>query len=314
MRNEKSHAEISRRDALIGAGALAAALSTPAGLGAATAPHRFQHGAFEVMVVSDGHMVVRTELLAPGAPDAERAAVLRAAGQTGERYDSPTNATLIRTANDLILIDAGAGPNFMPTTGKLPENLSAAGIGADRITKVVMTHAHPDHIWGVTDDLDDLQFPNATYFVSAAEWNYWTSEDAFRGISEERQNFITGARRSFGRIKERVRMLKPGEDVVPGLRAIDTAGHSPGHMSFEVTGGDGLIVGGDAITHFLLSFNHPGWPSQGDQDQERAAVARARLLDRLATEKTRLIGFHLPYPGLGLVERRGNAYRFVPAT
>jgi len=304
-----------RRDVLIGSvagfGALALDAHFPAL--AATAPHRFKHGAFEIMVVSDGHMVVRTSLLAPGAPNEERAAMLRTAGQTGEQYNSPTNATLIRTPNDLILIDAGAGPNFMPTTGKLIENLEAGGIKKEQITKIVLTHAHADHLWGVIDNLDDIQFPNASYVIPAAEWDFWTSDDALKKLPEERHSFVTGAKRCFARIKDKVIRVKGGDDIAPGLRVLDTSGHSPGHISIEVAGGDGLIVGGDAITHYLLSFRYPGWPSQGDQDNDLAAITRKRLLDRLAADKTRLIGFHLPFPGVGVVERKDGAYRFVTA-
>ncbi len=310
-----SASAINRRLLLKGAGALTAtcAFAPATSTWAATPPHRFKHGGFDVMVVSDGHMTVRTSLLAPGAPEPERTQMLKQANQTGERYDSPTNVALIRAASDLIMIDAGAGPNFMPTTGKLVDNLASAGIDAGQITKIVFTHGHPDHLWGVIDDLDELQFPNASYFVSASEWKYWTGDDAFRGLSEDRHNFIPGARRSFARIKEKLALLKPGEEIAPGLRAVDTAGHSPGHISIEAAGGDGLIIGGDAITHFLLSFRHPDWPSQGDQDQDRAAHTRRGLLDRLAIDKTKLIGFHLPYPGLGYVERAQGAYRFAPA-
>jgi glyoxylase-like metal-dependent hydrolase (beta-lactamase superfamily II) len=304
---------LTRRSVMTGTAALAAAALGGLPVPAQAAPYRFKEGAFEVTVVSDGHMVIRTSFLAPGAPAEARAAVLRAAGQTGETYESPTNVTLVRTPSELILIDAGAGPNFLPTTGKLIENLKAAGIAADSIGKVVFTHAHPDHIWGATDDFDELAFPNARYFVSAAEWNYWTSDDAFKGISEDRQNFITGARRNLARMKDRLVTVKGGDDIVPGLRVVDTPGHSPGHIAVEVAGGEGLMVVGDAITHFLLSFAHPDWPSQGDQDQERAASTRKRLLERLAADKLRLVGFHLPYPGVGHVERKNGAFRFVPA-
>ncbi len=303
---------LDRRLFLKGAAALTALPPTPSW--AADAPYRFRHGEFEISIVSDGHMLVRTDLLAPGAPEPERSATLRAAGQTGERFQYPTNLTLIRSPSDLVLIDAGAGPNFMPTTGRVADNLTAAGIDPGEITKVILTHAHPDHIWGVVGDFDDLQFPNASYMISAAEWSYWMGDDAFRGISEDRQNFVPGARRSLGRIKDRLTLVKPGEELARGLRALDTAGHSPGHISIEAAGGEGLIVGGDAITHPLLSFRHPGWPSMGDQDQERAASVRKRLLDRLATDRAKLIGFHLPYPGLGHVERAQDGYRFAPAT
>jgi glyoxylase-like metal-dependent hydrolase (beta-lactamase superfamily II) len=302
---------LTRRSLLSTTAAGLAALSMPPRARAATAPYRFKHGAFEIIVVSDGHMVVRTDLLAPGAPSQARAAVLSAAGQTGEQYNSPTNVTLIRTPTELILIDAGAGPNFMPTTGKLPENLVAAGIRKEQISKVILTHAHADHLWGVVDDLDEIQFPNARYFIAAREWDFWMSKDVLMNLPEERHSFVTGAQRSFSRIADKTTRLKGGDNIVPGLRALETPGHSPGHIAIEVAGGDGLIVGGDAITHYLLSFGYPKWPSQGDQDNDLAATTRARLLDRLAADKTRLIGYHLPYPGTGHAERKDGAYRFV---
>jgi glyoxylase-like metal-dependent hydrolase (beta-lactamase superfamily II) len=82
----------------------------------------------------------------------------------------PCNVTLVRTLTETILIDVGAGPHFMPGAGTLAENMEAAGIDRKSITKVVFTHAHPDHIWGVLDDFDDApMFPNASYVISSAE-------------------------------------------------------------------------------------------------------------------------------------------------
>ena len=126
-------------------------------------PFAFKHGAFEVTVVSDGHLVLPTSFLAPEAPPAEREALLKAAGQTGEQYNSPTNVTLIRTGSDLILVDMGSGDRFMPTAGKLWDNLKTAGIDKAKITKVIFTHGHPDHLWGAVDELDDLVMPDATF-------------------------------------------------------------------------------------------------------------------------------------------------------
>ena len=280
---------------------------------AAAAPHTFKHGAFEVTVVSDGHLVLPVAFLAPTAPPTERAELLKAAGQTAEQYNSPTNITLIRSANDLILVDMGSGGRFMPTAGKLWDNLKAAGIDKDKITKVVFTHGHPDHLWGTVDELDDPALPNAAFYVAASEWDFWHGDNAARGQPAERAGFVTGARRNYAAIKDRVKMLKAGDDLVTGLRLIATPGHTQGHVAIELAGSEGVIVVGDALTHPLISFRHPEWHPVADHVPDVAAATRAKLLDRLAADRSKLIGFHLPYPGVGTVERKDGAYRFVAA-
>ncbi len=304
---------LTRRAVLAGAAGVAAIAAAPRLILAATPPHRFKHGAFEIMVVSDGHLVLPTSFLAPQAPQDERAALLKEAGHAGEQFHSATNVSLIRTPSDLILVDCGSGANFMPTAGKLAENLEAAGIARDKITKVVITHAHPDHVWGASDDLDELQFPEAAYFVSAAEWDFWHGDAVAKTIPEERHGFITGARRNLARMKDKLTLIKGGDDIAPGIRALDTSGHTPGHISIEIAGESGLLILGDAITHPWVSFARPEWTSPADHEPDRAIAMRKRLLDRLATDKMRLIGFHLPYPGIGIVERKDGGYRFVAA-
>jgi glyoxylase-like metal-dependent hydrolase (beta-lactamase superfamily II) len=299
---------ISRR-ALLASTAATLALGLPA---AAAPLHRFKHGEFEVLVVSDGHLVLPTGFLAPDAPPAERAALLQAAGETGDQYQSPTNITLLRNASDLILVDMGSGDRFMPSAGKVFDNLKAAGIEKSAITKVVFTHGHPDHLWGALDELDELMLPDAAYYFPATEWDYWRSDNATQGLPPDRAGFVTGARRRLDAIKERVKMFKPGDDIVTGLRAVDTPGHTQGHISLEVAGADRLIIGADVLTHSLISFAHPEWRTVADHVPDLAAATRQKLLDRLAADKSKLIGFHLPYPGVGTVARKDGAYRFEP--
>jgi glyoxylase-like metal-dependent hydrolase (beta-lactamase superfamily II) len=301
---------LDRRTFLAASAAGLAAHALPA---LAAAPYAFKHGNFDVTVVSDGHLVLPTSFLAPDAPQPERETILKAAGQTGEQYDSPTNITLIRTGADLILIDMGSGDRFMPTAGKLWDNLKAAGIDKEKITKVIFTHGHPDHLWGTVDELDDLVIPDAAFYVGAAEWDFWSGENATRGLPAERAGFVTGARRNYTALRSRVKMIKAGDEIVSGLRVLDTPGHTQGHLSLELAGGDGLIVGGDALTHPLISFQHPEWRPIADHVPDQAAATRRKLLDRLTTDRSRLIGFHLPYPGVGTVERKDNTYRFIPA-
>jgi glyoxylase-like metal-dependent hydrolase (beta-lactamase superfamily II) len=263
-------------------------------------------------VISDGHLVLPVSFLAPDAPPAARAAILKTSGETAKQYNSSTNITLIRTASDLILVDMGSGDRFMPTAGKLWDNLKAAGIDKSEITKVIFTHGHPDHLWGAVDELDDPVLPKAAIYVAAAEWDFWHSENASRGLPAERAGFVTGARRNYAAIKDRAKMFKPGDDILTGLRIVATPGHTQGHVSLELAGGDGLIVGADALTHPLISFQHPEWRPTADHVPDQAVDTRRKLLDRLAGDRSRLIGFHLPYPGIGIVGRKGGAYRFEP--
>jgi glyoxylase-like metal-dependent hydrolase (beta-lactamase superfamily II) len=278
----------------------------------AAAPlHTFKHGDFEVSVVSDGHLVLPTTMLALTAKPEERAAIMKATGQTGDTYSSPTNVTLIRAGSDLILVDMGSGDRFMPTAGKLWDNLKAAGIDKSKITKVIFTHGHPDHLWGAVDELDDLTLPKATFYVAGTEWDFWTGDNATRGLPAERAGFVTGARRNYAAIKERVKMFKAGDEIITGVQMVSTPGHTQGHVSVALAGGDGLIIGGDVLTHPLISFTYPQWKPVSDHVPDQAAETRKKLLDRLATDKSKLIGYHLPFPGLGRVERKDGAYRYV---
>lgn len=299
---------LTRRTLLAATAATAAAQALPA---YAAAPYTFKHGAFEVTVMSDGHLVLPTSFLAPDATPGQRAALLKAAGQTGETYQSPTNITLIRSGSDLILVDMGSGDRFMPTAGKLWDNLKSAGIDKSAITKVIFTHGHPDHLWGAIDDLDELMLPNATFHVGDSEWNFWHGDSATQGLPAERAGFVTGARRNYAAIKDRVKTFKADSEILPGIHAVATPGHTQGHISLALSGGDGLIVGGDVLTHPLISFQHPEWKPIADHVPDQAVATRKILLDRLATDRSKLIGFHLPYPGVGQVERKDGAYRFV---
>lgn len=275
--------------------------------------HTLKLGKFEITVFSDGHLTVPTRLLARNVTAAE---IKSAIGVSNDIVEPACNVTLVRTPSETILVDVGAGPHFMPGAGHLSQNMAAAGIDRRAISKVLFTHAHPDHLWGVLDDFDDTpMFPNASYLISSAELNFWLAEDALARLPEHRQSFAPGAKRSLKRILERLESVEPGQDIASGIRVLDTSGHTAGHVSFEVSaGGDAMVVLGDALTHPIISFAHPDWmPSADHHDARGAATMRRRLLDKLATDRQHVIGFHLPFPGAGRVERSGTAYRFVPS-
>jgi glyoxylase-like metal-dependent hydrolase (beta-lactamase superfamily II) len=304
---------VSRRAFMVGAASVAGAMALPPRLWAAEAPHTFKQGDFEITVVSDGHLVLPASILAPEAPQDELKALLEAAGMSGEEVMPATNAVLIRSGSDLILFDTGSGSGFQPTAGKLQENLVAAGIDPASITKVVFTHAHPDHIWGTALDDGALRYPNASYYSAAAEWDFWTAPDLASKMPKEMEPFVVGAQKHLAAVKDKVTMMKPGDEIVTGIKVLDTAGHTPGHISFEVAGGEGLIITGDAIASPVVFFPHPEWKFGFDANPDLAVTNRKAMLDRAATDKIKMLGFHWAYPGVGFAERKDNAYSYVPA-
>ena len=308
----RRYVAVSRRQVLAGLAGFGAAATLPRHVWAQAAPHTFTQGDFEITVVSDGHLVLPSNILAPDAPPEERQALFEALG-IGEEVQPAMNAPLIRAGSDLILIDNGSGGEFQPdTSGKLAENLAAAGIDPGSITKVVFSHAHPDHIWATAAE-GGLRYPNATYYVSSAEWDFWTNPDLKSQMPEEMHGFVDGAVKHLTAVKDRVTMVKAGDDIVTGIRVLDTAGHTPGHISLEVAGGEGLIITADAIAVPEVYFPHPDWTFGFDADPAMAVTKRTAMLDRAATDKIRMLGFHWTYPGVGFAERDGTAYRFVPS-
>ncbi len=276
----------------------------------------FKVGAADVTVVSDGTMAMPLDWVLPGRPRPEVAAVFEAGGKKLGDLVIEVNATVVRLGSELILVDAGAGPDFAPQRGKLADNLAKAGIKPEAVTKVVFTHAHPDHFWGVIDPLDGTSmFPNARHFMTAAERDYWLKPGVETGVPEAVRGAAIGTQRRLKELDQRIEPMKPGSEIVPGLAVLDTAGHSPGHVSIMLqSGSDKLLIGGDALIEAIISFARPAWPWGPDWDSALAVAARLRLLDMLADGKVPLLGYHLPWPGLGRVERIAGAtasYRFI---
>lgn len=304
--------EIMRRGSPPGTGAATATPTSPSGSGACPA-WSFRQGDFTVTVLSDGYITVPGEVVTAGADPAERAPLLSRLGTSSGAVRAFANIPVIEAGDDLIILDVGGGSKYQPTEGRLIENLTASRIAPSAITKVVFTHAHPDHIWATLRGDGGLAFPNATYHVGRKEWEFWMDPDFRTSMPAALHGFAEGAQRDLGAVKDRLVLLRPGDEVVTGLRALDTSGHTPGHLSFELAGGEGLLIVVDAATNTVVSFEHPGWPFGYDTLPDLAIRNRRRLLDRAAADRPKLLGYHWRYPGVGFAERSGAAFRYVPA-
>lgn len=303
-----------RRQVLSGLGAALLAPLAPAGLCAATAPVKHKVGSIEVMVVSDGVLNVPLSFTLPENTPAEAASLFKSHGLPEQGAPAQTNPVLVRTGKEVVLIDAGSGPTFQPTAGKLQENLEAAGIAPESITKVVFTHAHADHLWGAIDDFGDGErFPNASYIISADEFDFWRNPSVAEKLPDALKGMAIGTARILGKLEGKIERRKSGDTLAPGLRYLATPGHTPGHMCVVVEdGSQRLTIGGDVLTHVAISFARPEWRIGADFDRDLGVSTRKSLLDQLTTDKLPLIGFHLAWPGVGMVERSGPAYRFIP--
>jgi glyoxylase-like metal-dependent hydrolase (beta-lactamase superfamily II) len=262
-----------------------------------------------LITLSDGFLTLPGDFVLGGMDPAQADAIRQQFNLDPNSYTPPCNLTLYQDATRNVLFDVGAGPDFMASAGKLDAALDAVGLSHDDITHVVFTHAHPDHLWGLLDDFDEVQFANAEYLIGRAEFDYWTDPDTVNTIGEARTTFAVGAARRLNTIADQLQFIEDGDEPLPGVLARATPGHTPGHLAF-ILGGKALVTG-DAISNEHIAFVMPGYPSPSDQNPEQAAATRVALLDQITADNLAVAGFHLPGGGVGTVTRQGDSYTYV---
>ncbi len=305
--------KITRRTLLSGAIAIAGTVAIPRISWANTT---LTVGSGTLDTLSDGNLVLPRSFVLADVPVAEADAVLKPFGLAGVASLMPDcNLTLWRDDGRVVLFDAGSGPDFMPTAGQLMAAMDALGLSPEDVTDVIFTHGHPDHLWGVLDDFDEPLFANARHHMGQIEWDYWTDPALPDTIASDRLTFAVGAARRLEVLADDINLFADGDEIVTGVTARATFGHTPGHMSFQIASGDEtIVVLGDCVANHHIAFVRPDWPNGSDQDTAQGAATRIALLNQLADSETPFIGFHLPTPGIGHAARDGDAFRFVPFT
>jgi glyoxylase-like metal-dependent hydrolase (beta-lactamase superfamily II) len=281
--------------------------------------YRFKLGGFEVATLLDAKAI--REGLHPtygaNASADEVQAVARANNIDPQRIEHPNIPTLVNTGKELILFDTGNGAlpkEYEQLRGRLPqgqtvERLAELGHKPEDIDIVVATHGHPDHIGGLVEGGKPV-FPNARYVFGAAEYDFWKrGENVSEARKFNRELFV----KICTPLAERATFIKPGDTVAPGITAVDAAGHSPGLMAFHIeSDGKRFMVTADTVTHFVMAVQKPEWFFQMDDDKDKAVATRKRILDMLATDKVFVASFHMPFPGIGWIDRSQGGYRWVP--
>ena len=281
--------------------------------------YRFKLGGFEVATIMDSK-VIRSGLtpsFGGEAGAAEVKALAAAARMDADRYEHPFTPMLVNTGKELVLFDTGNGSlsaEYEQMKGRLPPGnlvarMAQAGYKPEDVDVVVLTHGHPDHIGGLTKGGQPV-FPNARYVFAAAEFDFWNKGE---NIRESRKFNRELYMKIVVPLANRATMIKPGDEVVPGIRAVDAAGHSPGLLAFTIESeGKRLINWADTCNHYVVAIQRPDLHLDVDDDKEKAVATRKRILDMVTTDKLFVAGFHMPFPGLGWVEKTSGGYRWVP--
>ena len=320
--------ELSRRGLLSSAAAAALAAALPAQSFAAAPPagkqaagfYRYKVGDIEVTVVTDGaNRLPITDAFVVNVKKEEVNAALVAAFMEPGVFVGPYNPIVLNTGGKLALVDTGTSEaGYIASkgaTGQLMTNLAAAGIEAGAIDTVIISHYHGDHINGLLKADKSLAFPNAEILVPANEHQFYMDDGNMSRATKGRvEDVFKNVRRVIsGEVLKRLRTYEWDKDVIPGVLAVGTPGHTPGHTSHVVSSGSAKVYVQADVTHapFLFARN-PGWHAYYDQDPVMAEATRRKVYDMLSAEKMLVQGFHYPFPSVAHVEKTATGYREIP--
>jgi glyoxylase-like metal-dependent hydrolase (beta-lactamase superfamily II) len=283
----------------------ASILTAAAGVAATTGPiavepaaTKFNIGKLTAFALHDADIAVANDgsvFGVDGSTD-DVAKVLRAAGAPPDVITLSVDALLVKVKDHVVLIDSGLGPK---AHGVLSQSLKKAGVSADDISDVLITHVHGDHVGGLAAADGTPAFPKAKVRMSNAEWVFMQSQSDLAPLVKT--------------ISAQVQTFEPGTVVAPGITAVAIKGHTPGHMGYEIVNGDDRLLDiGDSAHSSIVSLVRPDWAMGFDSDRAVAKASREKLLSDLSKSHEKVFSPHFPYPGVGTVESEGVHYRWQP--
>ncbi|MEO1986933.1 MAG: MBL fold metallo-hydrolase [Martelella sp.] len=274
----------------------------------------FNLGDFKLVVVEDGTRVMENpgDTFGTGQDSADVAALLEENFLPEDKMVNGFAPVLVDTGEQTILFDTGMGlAGRSWGAGQLMAGLKANGYQPGDIDVVVITHMHGDHINGLMEE-GGPAFPNASYVFGDKEYAFWSDEARVGTPAEGGHESV---KKLIVPLADQARFITGGDEVAPGITAMEAFGHTPGHMIFMVeSGGRQLLLTADTANHYVLSLQRPDWQVRFDMDKEMAAATRRQVFDMVAAEKIPFLGYHMPFPSVGYVEKTDQGYMFMPKT
>lgn len=302
----------------LGRAGLEPAHATAPMLGASKPSHyRFRLGQFEITTLNDGALKIPRvhPIFGNNKSPEEVAAYMRSNNLPGDKMSISFTPVIVNTGSKLVLFDTGYGEERREKgAGKTAAALAKAGYRPDQVDTVIITHCHPDHVSGLMEGKEPV-FPNAEYVVGAIEYNFWSAPALALAPDKNMSRRAKAVQANLVPLASRVKMINPGDDVVTGIRSMQAFGHTPGHMIYHLESGSSrLLLWADTTNHYVASLQQPDWHVVFDMDKGQAAATRKRVLDMVAAEKIPATGYHMPFPAVGYVEKKGTGYRWIPAS
>ena len=273
--------------------------------------YRFILGNYEITSINDGYSSMKIETY----NGIDKVKVLEKLKKeysnisvNGEdiRLNISVNTFLINTGKELILIDTGGGNLLGPSMGQSKKNIELSGYKPEDIDKVIFTHLHPDHAFGLFED-GKKTYPNATIYVNKKEADFWLK-------NENTRKELTDALNTY--IKDvKYKTFEDGVEIVKGIKSILLPGHTIGHTGYEINSeGKKMLIWGDVTHGYEIQFTNPDISTNYDFNPDQARETRKTILKRVSKEEIIVGGAHLPFPGVGhIVENEnGNGYRWIP--
>jgi len=272
--------------------------------------HHLRVGDVIVTALNDGAFEAQTAWVA-GVPAEACEALLRKTFRAVPPRIT-VSAFLVTTGGEHMLVDAGCGSAMGPGFGKIRGHLATLGVSPADVTRVMVTHAHIDHVCGLVDDTGGAYFPNAELVIHAAEPAFWLNPANEAAAPEGAKDGFRVARRSLAPYEGRIRTLTDRGLAAPGMSLVHLPGHTPGHSGWTIaSGNDALLIWGDVVHLPGIQFPRPEAAMGFDKDIEEGRRSRARIFAEAAERGLRVAGMHLDFPCFGHVVREGGGYGFV---
>src|SRR5258708_11861742 len=274
-----------------------------------TAPQ--QHitlGPIRVTYLPDGYALFNPTFLYPTTTLADWQPYQHLLNQDGQILAS-IGAYSTQTSGHTILVDAGFGPGQFALEktaflqgGELLSSLQKAELTPADIDLVFVTHLHPDHVNGISRQVNGEQgvlYPNARLLVRRSEWQRMATQAERYGVEE-----------AVRLLEPRIELIEENTLLVPEITVLATPGHVSGHTSLLISAGEQRIILLGDIFHNNVQVEHPEWRNVFDSDHEQAMKTRHYILEELAKPATIGVASHFAGSVFGQVTFAQGKYQW----